>query len=122
LLNRTAPLDSLPAIFRQRRRWARGGLKATAFVYGVYGATYAAHVAPIVASWLSPLFGLGLFAAKIGADAALCYAGLPKGQRPSSGRFAAGFALFETYFYVYLFLVPALLALRPSIRWKGRKL
>ena len=122
LLNRTAPLPSLGAIFRQRRRWARGGLKASAFVYAVYGATYAAHLAPLLACALSPLLGLGLFAAKAGADAALCHAGLPRGQRPSAGRFAAGFALFEAYFYAYLFLVPALLALQPRIRWKGRKL
>ena len=122
LLNRTAPLGSLPAIFRQRRRWARGGLNATAFVYAVYAATYAAHIAPVLAFLLSPLFGLGLFAAKAGADAALCRAGLPAGQRPPAGRFALGFALFEAYFYTYLFLVPALLALRPRIRWKGRKL
>ena len=122
LLNRTAPLDSLPAVFRQRRRWARGGLKARLFVYGVYGSTYAAHLATLVAFVLSPLLGLGLFAAKAGADAALCRAGLPDGQRPPAGRFLAGFALFEAYFYAYLFLVPALLALRPRIRWKGRKL
>ena len=122
LLNRTAPLGTLSAIFRQRRRWARGGLNATAFVYGVYGATYAAHLAPLVALWFSLPVGLGLLAVKAGADAALCLAGIPKGQRPSAGRFAVGFACFEAYFFAYLFLVPALLALRPRIQWKGRKL
>src|SRR5690606_41388275 len=58
LLNVTLPLPTLPAVVRQRRRWARGGLRADGWVYLVYGIVYAAHPAIVAALFAGPISGL----------------------------------------------------------------
>src|SRR5690606_4844258 len=40
LRNYTLPLRRLADMYQQRRRWARGGMRAPAWVYGVYGVAH----------------------------------------------------------------------------------
>jgi 1,2-diacylglycerol 3-beta-glucosyltransferase len=116
--NRTLPLHSLREVYRQRRRWARGGLRARSWVYGVYGLTHLAHLLPLAALPLVPAATLGALALKLGADLAVLRAALPPdGRQP-----LRAFLWWEGYLFFYMVTLPGVIALFPEIRWKGRRL
>src|SRR5690606_39640692 len=57
--------------YAHRRRWARGGLWAPAWVYGAYAVAHLAHLLPLAALFVAPSGGIAGVAATAGADAAL---------------------------------------------------
>ncbi|NNF56945.1 MAG: glycosyltransferase [Rhodothermaceae bacterium] len=119
LHNATLPLTRLGDVYQQRRRWARGGMRAPLWVHGIYAIGHLAHLLPLVALVLAPWAGLAAIGVKAGADFALLYTSL----RPS-GRLGLlrAFPLFEAYLFVYMVTLPAVLAFFPRINWKDRKL
>jgi cellulose synthase/poly-beta-1,6-N-acetylglucosamine synthase-like glycosyltransferase len=119
LRTETLPLARWRDAYTQRRRWARGGARAPAWVYGVYGVAHLAHLLPLVALLAAPVAGFGALAVKVGADAALLWAALGHNGRRGLLRV---FPLFEAYLFGYMTTLPAVLALFPRINWKDRKL
>lgn len=118
LRNATRPLRSLRAVVRQRRRWARGGLAAPWWVYGLYALVFGTHGLLVAGLVAAPLAALGGLAAKCGVDALLLgIGGARLGKRPPLRLLPA----FEAYLFGYVLLMPAALAVFPRIRWKGRR-
>jgi cellulose synthase/poly-beta-1,6-N-acetylglucosamine synthase-like glycosyltransferase len=119
LRNYTLPLARLRDVYQQRRRWARGGVRAPLWVYGLYAVSHLAHLLPLLALVVAPLAGLAAVLAKAGADLALLWTALGRSNRRG---LLAVFPLFEAYLFAYMTTLPAVLALFPRINWKDRKL
>ncbi len=117
LTNWTLPLRRLSDVYRQRRRWARGGTQSQLWVHGVYAVTHLAHLLPLAALFLVPGPTLAVVGLKAGADFAALWATL--GARRGLLR---TFALWEAYLFFYLATLPGVLLLFPRISWKDRKL
>lgn len=119
LRNHTLPLSRLLDVYQQRRRWARGGLRARPWVHATYAAVHLAHLAPLLLLVAAPVLGLGLLALKLGADFALLWAALGLSGRRA---YLRSFAAFEAYLFTYVLTLPLVLLLFPRINWKDRKL
>ena len=119
LHNTTLPLARLREVYQQRRRWARGGMRAPLWVHSIYAIGHLAHLLPLVALVLAPWAGLAAIGVKTGADFVLLRTAL----RPS-GRLGLlrAFPIFEAYLFVYMVTLPTVLAIFPRINWKDRKL
>ena len=113
----TLPLDGPAEAYRQRRRWARGGLAGGGWIWPVYGALFVAHALPLAALVAAPLAGGAAVAVKALVDGALLRAVLRRtGTRLGLGDLAG----VEAFMTAYLVTLPAALVLRPRIAWKGR--
>ena len=118
LKNRTRPLPTLPALFSQRKRWARGGLRAPAWVYPGYAAIFLTHMSLVAGLFIAPLPTLALLSLKVAVDALVLSTGARKLE--TRAPFSALLA-FEAYLFGYLLLMPFALLLTPRSTWKGRK-
>lgn len=115
---RTLPARSFAHAYRQRRRWARGGMRAGPALWAAYTLAHLAHLIPVVGLALAPAIGAGVLAVKIGVDALHLSAVL---RRSQAGRLRLGpFLLFEGFLFLYMCTLPLALLLAPRIRWKGR--
>ena len=113
----TLPADGFADAYRQRRRWARGGLTGGAPVVAAYVGLWLVHVLPLVALAVAPAAAVAALAVKALADGALVGAVL----RRVGGRLRARDVLgLEAFLFVYLTTLPAALVLKPRIGWKGR--
>ncbi|MDX1531182.1 MAG: glycosyltransferase, partial [Rhodothermales bacterium] len=117
--NYTLPLRSIADVYQQRRRWARGGLRARWWVYVAYAVVHLAHVVPLALLAVQPLLGLAGLVLKSGADFGLLGAALGPSRRRGLLR---EFPLWSAYSYFYMATLPAVLLLFPRINWKDRKL
>jgi 1,2-diacylglycerol 3-beta-glucosyltransferase len=114
----TLPLTRLADVYMQRRRWARGGLRAPAGVWAAYLTTHLAHLLPLLVLPFAPgpaLLAIGL---KAGADLALLAAAVERDNRPALRAFPA----WQAYLFAYTVSLPAVLLLSPRIDWKDRRL
>jgi 1,2-diacylglycerol 3-beta-glucosyltransferase len=116
--NVTLPLESLGEVYEQRRRWARGGMRAPTWVYGAYSLAHLAHLIPLIVLLVNPAAALIAIALKVGADLTVMQASL----RPRRSHLMRSFLGWEAYFFAYMTTLPAVLLLFPRIRWKDRKL
>jgi 1,2-diacylglycerol 3-beta-glucosyltransferase len=114
----TLPLERAADVYQQRRRWARGGMRAKAWVWAVYVLTHLAHLLPLVALFVAPVAALAVLAARVGAD----YALLRTALGPRRRALLRTFPLFEAYLFFYVLTMPAVLLFFPRINWKDRKL
>lgn len=119
LLNTTLPAPSVLHAFRQRKRWARGGLRVPAWVYGLYTIGIATHALLPVALLLAPVPALMGILTKALGDVYLL--------RTASRRLGLPLRLidvpaFEAYLTAYMVGVPLSLLVQPRIRWKAREL
>ena len=118
----TLPQPTVGAVYGQRRRWARGGLRAGPTLWALYTATHLGHLAPLVALALAAAgvvpvaLAVGLLAAKVGIDVALFVAAWGPGERGPLRGLAAG----EALLFLYFSTLPLALLVAPRIRWKGR--
>ena len=115
---RTLPARSFSHAYRQRRRWARGGMRAGPTLWAAYALAHLAHVVPLLGLALAPAAGLVALAVKLGADALLLSAVTSRieGDQLRAGSFLA----FEGFLFLYMTTLPLALLLAPKIRWKGR--
>ena len=114
----TLPAEGVAATYRQRRRWARGGIGGDPFVLPLYGLLFAVHALIVAGLVVAPLAGLAAFAAKTASDGAL----LAAMARRVGGRVRL-LPLVATAAFVtgYMVTLPFVLALRPRVGWKGRR-
>lgn len=117
LENVTLPLGAVREVFAQRKRWARGGLRADVWVYLVYGLIWTTHVAVVVGCFTVPPAGIAGLAVKLAADAVVLGAGKRQLERPADWK---TFPAFEAYLFGYMFALPFALLTSPRIAWRGR--
>jgi cellulose synthase/poly-beta-1,6-N-acetylglucosamine synthase-like glycosyltransferase len=115
--NRTLALPRMVDVFRQRKRWARGGLRAKPWVFGIYVALITTHVLLPLALVQLPLWALVGFLIKLVTDLILIRFGFRHFGRTMPIR---AFPAFELYLFAYMVLVPIILIISPRIQWKGR--
>lgn len=115
----TLPLKRLRDVYSQRRRWARGGLLAPAWVYVIYIVTHLAHLLPVIGLLVAPFWATGLIVLKMFSDFFFLI-----GALGASGRrkLLLAFPAFEAYFFFYMITLPGTLAVFQRINWKNRKL
>lgn len=117
LRNDTLPLASFREVFSQRKRWARGGLRASPWAYGLYLTVFLAHLFLLLGLFLQPVWAVPLLLAKCGADLALI--AVAKHRLGVRGlRFT--FPLFEAYLFSYVIAMPFAILIAPGTRWKER--
>jgi cellulose synthase/poly-beta-1,6-N-acetylglucosamine synthase-like glycosyltransferase len=119
LRNVTLPLHRITDVYQQRRRWARGGIKAKPVVYLAYALTHLAHLLPLIGLFVAPGPTLAVLAVKVGADFAVLWTALGPSRRRGLLR---TFPTFEAYLFFYLVTLPTVLLFFPEINWKDRKL
>lgn len=117
--NRTLPLARLWDIYMQRRRWARGGLRAKLWLHLVYVLTHLAHLLPLIGLFVAPLATLAVLSAKWAAEVALLWVGLAQGNRRHR---LWAFPVFQAVLLGYMSTLPYVLLFFPRIEWKDRKL
>lgn len=117
LENRTEPLDSLRRIVAQRRRWARGGLRAGWAAYLLYAFVWSVHAMLVGALLASPGAALLGITVKGAADAGVLRTA---GRHVRLESVRSAFPLFEAFFFGYVLLLPFSLLAVPSISWRGR--
>ncbi len=115
----TLPLKHLGEVYGQRRRWARGGLKAPVWVYSLYLIAILAHLFPIVGLFVAPFWALSLIGLKTVGDFALLWVGLTVSHER---KLLLAFALFEAYLFTYMISLPLSLILFRRTNWKNRTL
>lgn len=114
----TLPADDLGHAYAQRRRWARGGLGGGPAVWAGYVALFVGHALPLAALAVAPLTALVALTVMAAADAALVGVALRRTGPPLRLPDLLGGVAFR---FAYLVTLPAVLLLRPSIGWKGRR-
>ncbi|MEM6783321.1 MAG: glycosyltransferase [Bacteroidota bacterium] len=118
-LNRTLPLARLRDLYMQRRRWARGGLRAKPGLHVAYVLTHLAHLLPLIGFFVAPLATLAVLGAKWTAEITLLWVGLAQGGRR---RRLWAFPVFQLVLHGYMSTLPYVLLFFPRIAWKGRTL
>lgn len=117
-LVKTLPLNSLRDVFRQRKRWARGGLRAAPPIYGAYVCTHLARLLPVVLLFFFPMIALGAIGFLFLADFLLLRVGLEASEKHALRSFLA----WELYFFAYVIILPLSLLFTRREMWKGRRL
>ena len=113
----TSPLGSLQDVFRQRKRWARGGLQAAPRSVALYIVLFLVHALLLFGLIAVPVIALLLFLLKALADLLV----LAVAARQMDVRLPlSAFPLFELYLFGYVLLMPFALLFRPAVAWKGR--
>ncbi|MGI9174447.1 MAG: glycosyltransferase [Rhodothermales bacterium] len=113
----TSPLHSLGDVFRQRKRWASGGLQAAPRSVVLYALVFLVHARLLAGLIVVPTIALLLLFLKAFAD--LLVLGVA-GRRMDVRLPLRAFPLFEIYLFGYVLLMPFALLFTPAIAWKGR--
>lgn len=114
----TLPLRRLIETYSQRRRWARGGLRGPAWLYGLYIIAHLAHLLPLVAFLVAPIWAICLVGLKALGDFCLLWIALGASARR---RLLAAFPIFEVYLFAYMVSLPFGLLVFRRIQWKDRR-
>lgn len=114
----TLPATGVGHAYSQRRRWARGGVEGDPWVIPVFVVLFLSHAVPLAGLVAAPAAGLAALAAKVAVDGLFLRTVL----RRVGGRVRwRALPAFEAFVTGYVVSLPAVLALRPRIRWKGRR-
>lgn len=115
------PCHNLKELFRQKKRWGRGGLDIHPIGFAIMSIGFMMNAAIIVL----PFLGLPLWVWLIGivgksaGDAALLYYPLRRFGQLDLYRY---FPLFELYYLLYVTILPFVVVLGGRVVWKDRKL
>lgn len=112
------PCGSWPDLIRQKIRWFRGGAGMAPWQIALFFLLYAFHVAVVLAALAGrwDLAAQGL-AAKTAADLLLLLPTLVTFRRPGLLLYILPFELF---FFLYVLLIPPVIATGLRVRWKER--
>ena len=113
----TSPLSSLRDVFRQRKRWARGGLQAAPRSGILYAILFLVHALLLFGLIAVPTIALPLLLLKALADLLVLWVAT---RRMDVRLPLRAFPLFELYLFSYVLLMPFALLFAPAIAWKGR--
>ena len=119
LLMVTQPVDTLRQAFSQRRRWARGGLRASPSTYALYVLAWSAHALPFLLLFFEPVPALICCLMKFAGDGAAISRFARRIRTSVPWR---AFIPFELFLTAYVVLMPVSLLVAPDLRWKGRRM
>lgn len=118
LLVETSPCKNLKEVYHQKKRWAVGGLNASAWGGFVMFTALLANYCLI----LTPLFFsrvcLYLAVFKLASDFFLLY---PVHKQLGKSKNLKYFIHFQIYYIVYVITIPWLLLFNRRVKWKGRE-
>ncbi|MFA6234713.1 MAG: glycosyltransferase [Bacteroidota bacterium] len=115
------PCADLQELYRQKRRWGRGGLDIHPIGFAIMSIGFLMNTAILVLPWLGlPLWAwvIGLIGKSLG-DAFLLSHPLRKFGFQHLYRY---FLIFELYYLIYVTVLPFAVLLGGRVVWKGRKL
>jgi 1,2-diacylglycerol 3-beta-glucosyltransferase len=117
LRNETEPVESIAAMFSQRRRWARGALAASPVAVLFYAIVLGAHALPLFILPTAMGAATMLILAKVAIDVFVAASMM---GRKNVGLLASAFLPHQLWLFSYVLALPFVLAFHPDIRWKGR--
>ncbi|MFZ1729919.1 MAG: glycosyltransferase [Bacteroidota bacterium] len=115
------PCADLKELFRQKRRWGRGGLDIHPIGFAIMSIGFLMNTAILLLPWLGvPLWAwaIGLLGKSLG-DVFLLSHPIRKFRLQHLYRY---FVIFELYYLVYVTILPFAVLLGGRVVWKGRKL
>lgn len=115
------PCANFKELYRQKKRWGRGGLDIHPVGFGIMSIGFLMNAAILVLPFLGlPLWALGLgLAGKALGDATLLWYPLRRLGQTHLYRY---FPLFELYYLIYVTALPFVVLLGGKVVWKDRKL
>jgi cellulose synthase/poly-beta-1,6-N-acetylglucosamine synthase-like glycosyltransferase len=115
------PCAGLKDVFRQKKRWGRGGIKIHPIGFAIMSVGFLMNLSLIITPFLGiPLWvWLTSFAGKCIADAFLLSLPLSRMRQKPLFRY---FLHFEIYYLLYVTILPFVVFLTGRVVWKDRKL
>lgn len=107
----------LKTLFRQKKRWAVGGLKSDIIGYAVMASGFVAHICMVALPFLFSTTGLYLALFKIFVDLFFL---TPVLIRLKLTRELKYFWAFELYFIIYVIALPFIVAVNRKVIWKRK--
>ncbi|MFC1556373.1 glycosyltransferase [candidate division KSB1 bacterium] len=120
-LVRSRPPGTLRDLFRQRWRWATGGIKLAGPGIILLAASFLVHCAMVCSILLGipPAIWVLCLAATCACDLLFLYSASNKIKRK---KLLIYFPLFELYYYLYTIIIGLLIPFRIPVTWKNRSL
>jgi len=114
----TLPCPDFSNLYRQKKRWAVGGLKAPFLGFFIMGNGWIAHLAILLLPFFFTSAALSLFFFKLIIDFLFLFFVLNELKLISTLKY---FFIFEIYFIFYVVLLPFAVLLNRKVLWKGRE-
>lgn len=112
------PVENYTKLYRQKKRWAVGGLNVILRGFVSMSTTFAVHIALFAVPFLfTPVIGI-LTALKFIGDFVLLYLPLKKLGLTGTLKY---FPVFELYYTIYVIVLPFIMLGKKEVIWKGRK-
>jgi len=114
----TQPCDTIKNLYRQKKRWAVGGLKAPLRGFLIMSNAWVAHLAIILLPFFFTTAALSLFFFKLVIDFLFLFFVLNTFKLTTTLKY---FFSFEIYYILYVVLLPFAVLPNRKVTWKGRK-
>ena len=114
---RSAPMQTLAGLYRQRRRWALGIRQVRPFGKFLMVTSFLAHLGVIAGLISAPPAGLAALLLLLAGDLLICCA---MTRATGSRQLLRHFPGFELLYFGYMLLLPLLIIIDRRIRWKGQ--
>lgn len=114
----TLPCSDVNSLYRQKKRWAVGGLKAPLRGYLIMANGWVAHLAILLLPFFFTSAGLSLFFFKLIIDFLFLFFVLNELKLTSTLKY---FFIFEIYYILYVVLLPFAVLPNRKVLWKGRE-
>ena len=114
----TQPCSDMSNLYRQKKRWAVGGLKAPLRGYFIMSLGWIAHLSILLLPFFFSSAALSLFFFKLVVDFLFLFFVLNELKLTSTLKY---FFVFEIYYILYVVLLPFAVLPNRKVMWKGRK-
>ncbi|MFA5803517.1 MAG: glycosyltransferase [Melioribacteraceae bacterium] len=114
----TLPCSDIKSLYRQKKRWAVGGLKAPLRGFFIMGSGWVAHLAILLLPFFFTPAALSLFFFKLIIDFLFLFFVLNELKLTTTLKY---FIIFEIYFILYVVLLPFAVLPNRKVLWKGRE-
>jgi 1,2-diacylglycerol 3-beta-glucosyltransferase len=117
-INSTRPMETIPSLYKQKKRWTLGGLDGQLNLLFLLTASFLTHMLTAGAVFFaSPAFAASVLAAKVLTDGLFLTITLAKLKRL---RLLKNMLLYEFYSYAFVIVAPVMLLFDRRVTWKGR--
>ncbi len=112
------PCADYPELYKQKKRWAVGGLESDIIGFAVMASGFILHLLMLALPFFFSFLAIGMAVVKILTDYLfLLFTHRLIGQKILFKNFIA----FEIYFILYVFILPFTVIFNRRVVWKGRK-
>jgi cellulose synthase/poly-beta-1,6-N-acetylglucosamine synthase-like glycosyltransferase len=112
------PCKNLRELYRQKKRWGRGGLESDFTGFAVMAVGFLTHIAILLTPFFFTTVSLYLCLFKIFMDYFFLF---PVHKKLKLEFSLKHFLAFEVYFIVYVVLLPFIVLFDKNVKWKGRE-